>query len=76
MARHCRLADEGDLASAQQFITTKVLEELVFDSKQEARPAWSARAALLPEALYTPAALLQANSAVCAVPVPHGLANK
>ena len=57
MALRCRLAGEGELSTAQQFMITKVLEDLVFDSKQEARPASSALAALLPEALYTPAAL-------------------
>ena len=57
MALESCLAGESDLASAQQFVITKILEELVFDSKQEARPALSALAALSPEALYTPAAL-------------------
>ena len=65
MAFQCRLAGEGDLASAQQFIITKVLEELVFDSKQEVRPALSALAALLPEALCTPAALHRQLCIVC-----------
>ena len=57
-------AGKGDLASAQQFIIIKILEELVFDSKQEARLAWSALAALLPEALCTSVALHRQLSTV------------